>query len=224
MKAHETLILVCALIALIVGIGWMLYNGLRRRWPEGKRTDFELPANSDTGRLRMYLFVANGASIKADTINCGPALIAAIWSCAVAWNMARKDGRVTKDDSPVREVIVRIETEAGMAAVARSWGFKKLSGFISKFKTSIWGGEELPLITVSELNVTEAISTGEPIIHEMCHGLERDYVGGKDDHSNPVVWSAAASREGAAQPSIQDVARSIYTVRAWEKILQVTSA
>lgn len=213
MKPHEIVILFLTIAALLAGLIWLFWNNLRRRWPKGTRVDVALPATADTSRMELYLFYAPEIASNAIDKRFGSAAIAAVWSCAVAWAMARKDKRVTKDESPARETIVYVETAEVMAAKAKAWGYKSIAGYIAKFQTAKWGGDELPMIVVSELNLAEIISTGEPVIHEMLHALERDYVAGKDDHSNPVVWAAAAHRESASQPSIQEVARQTFLGR-----------
>ena len=221
MKVPEVVILVLSIVGLLGGLGWLLYDRLRRRWPTGTRLDAELPSTAETSRINLYVFFAKDVAKESIDHDFARAAIAAIWSTAVAWSMARKDKRVTKDESPTRDVVLYVETALTMAAKAQAWGFKSLAGYITKWETRRWTGDELPMIVISELNLAEVIKTGEPVIHEMLHALERDYVGGKDDHSNPVVWTAAAHREGATNVVIQDTARHVYLTRG-QKLITTT--
>lgn len=219
MELHEIIILTLSVGTLLAGILWVLYQGLRVRWPKGKRfedrhsneANITLPHTVHTRPYTVHTVFADGVELKIDQYKVRLAIARAIWASGAAWMLTRKSGRLTKDDSEIFEVVVLIATSDTMETKAKTWGLKKLAGYIDRHQTKQWGGSQLPMAVISELNAQEIIDRGEPVIHEMMHALERDYVGGADDHSNPVVWTAAAVREKVKHKAVQTLARELFT-------------
>lgn len=214
MELPHIIILALAIGALLAGGIWLLVTNLRRVWPEGKRFSGVYESGADYWSALPYLvhvIFAPGVQVNARARSDA---MKAVWAAGAAWNLARKDGRVTKDDFELHEVVVLFASAKTIRKQAVAWGYKNgLSGYIDRHKTKKWGGDLLPMAVISELSLERLHKDGEPVIHEMLHALERDYVGGADDHSNPVVWLAAAVKEQVKPKAVQLRAREIFALQ-----------
>jgi len=103
------------------------------------------------------------------------------------------------------EICVLIQSESTMQTTAKAWGFRNLYGFVSSLRSSFFQ-KAIPLITIAETQTDSTLSQGALVIHEMLHILNDDYVGGKDDHSNSLIWDDSATD----LPNVQKTANTLY--------------
>jgi len=104
-----------------------------------------------------------------------------------------------KEHPVLARVVIIIESQSGMDALAKAWGFRTLSGFV-RMQTALFG-KPLPEIYISE-QIAMSPELGNLVIHEMLHVLSDDYAGGSDDHANPYIW-------GSTTDTVQGTAESI---------------
>lgn len=127
---------------------------------------------------------------------------AAVKAAIISWQLIETSGKVAKR-KPMDDLCVVIKSITEMDKQAKKWGYRILSGFVSRLETLL---VEMPLITASALVTMDLTVYKGLIVHEMLHILSDDYIGGVDDHANPVIWQDARIKAEVQDKSIQELA------------------
>lgn len=177
MSGEAIALLIVTGLGFLGGLIWNIYWWNRPIFPKATRYTRE------RGAWTIDVFGEGLAPEDADA--CANAVHATIR----AW--VDRFGRIEDGFDGRRLVAVRIEPE--------SWFKENLRTGMAAFLWSVHfrrGGWYYPMPTIRSDYVSQIQSTGNPLIHEMLHALQRDEQGEKDrDHSDPVVWAQAGGKD-----------------------------
>lgn len=202
MEAHEIAILSVTIAALVIGFAVILWQALRKKWPEGDRHEYSYRG------YKVHLVLSEKVNISKAGL--GDAVARMVWASGSAWREAKGMGRVKGSQEAVKEVIVRFASGAEMDERARKSGYKSIAATISMLKMREWFSYELPYAIISERNLNESKVKGEPVIHEMMHAMEGIDGIDEKDHTDPAVWRAPRISSGLDNLSVQERAQEIY--------------
>ncbi len=186
-------ITIAAVLALLVGIGWLLIFGRRDEWPEGKRVRAEF-----RGHVAEVVW-ARGASV---TGSANLAVVKAAWSVTRAWRIVRGENRF-KDVERVAAWILpdaAFELEAAKSHADPT----ATQAYLVHVRRRL--GQGPPLIVMRASLVAHLVETGQPAIHELLHAMPGLY--GDRLHQTADVWetSGSVTAEGSASAFYRAVA------------------
>lgn len=202
MEAHVIVITALSVGGLIAALVVILWQSLRMKWPEGKRSEHGYRG------YKVHLIVSEKANIKR--IGLGDAVARMAWATGSAWREAMTLGRVKGSTEPAKEVIVRFASGEEMDSRAAKSGYKSIAGSVSILKLREWFPVRMANAVISERNVDEAREKGEPVIHEILHTLEGIDGINEKDHTDPAIWRGARVRSGSDKSSVQERAQEIF--------------
>ena len=202
MEAHEIAVLSITVAALVIGFGIMLWQALRKKWPEGDRSEYSYRS------YKVHMILSEKVHISK--VGLGDAVARMVWASGSAWREAQSLGRVKDNHEAVKEVIVRFASGAEMDERARKSGYKSIAATISMLKMREWFSYELPYAIISERNLNEVKVKGDPVIHEMLHAMEGIDGINENDHTDPAVWRGPRISSGSDNLSVQERAQEIY--------------
>lgn len=177
MSGEAIALLIVTALGFLGGLVWNIYWWNRPIFPKSSRY------TRKRGAWTVDVFGEGLTPEDADA--CANAVHAAIR----AW--VDRFGRIEDGFDGRRLVAVRIEPE--------SWFKEQMRTGMAAFLWSVHfrrGGWYYPMPTIRSDFLAQIRSTGNPLIHEMLHALQRDEQGEKDrDHSDPVVWAQAGGKD-----------------------------
>jgi len=191
----QWIIFLAPVALLIFAALWLLWLGRRPTFPKGTRLT-ESRGRFEVHTVSQYTDNHPNVSLKELAHVCA----LAVWATGTAWTR-KINGEAWEE---IKEVCVYFVDDAYFEA--QPWTqIQTAAAFLVNTGASVGAG--LPMAVIRASLVNEVLKTGEPVIHEMCHGLLRHYTKPDRDreHTDPAVWTAPGGKEAA-----QSVARVMF--------------
>lgn len=160
-----------------VGIGiWALTFGRKYRWPEGKQRKRKISSGIEVVTINAPGATEDARNVVADS--CAYAVQACFW----AWNSYTINKKMDTAENEIDVVGVSFITDSEMDEYQEKTEHEHIAAYFHFTSRSI--GSSAPTAVVRKSLALNVVDKGEPVIHEMIHGLLHrcSDVGADHDH------------------------------------------
>lgn len=195
----EWIILGSAVGLILFAAGVLTYNAVRTKYPDGKKYTMKWEGR----RVNLIMddqaagYFGHVHELRAACLNAVKAVVRSHTKMVEAGHSV--SGSVAPTNKYLKEYTVYVVPDDDMLPNAAAYTIRL---------------DDIETCVMSDKYVFDAIRTGEPIIHELCHVVLNDYTRSTDDHADPTIWAAASDKD-----TLQDIAQRVYL--ELHKILRV---